>query len=115
MTISLMEKTDFIDKYNGKENEVLDRLYTTFHKVQNVKSSLLLNLKEPEPGDGEDYGKELMQFYEHYRALEFVDAAIREVLTGTDMYDTLMQEPLTMERFLALLKGFKHEMSNYVH
>ena len=112
MTISLMEKTDFIDKYNGKENEVLDRLYTTFHKVQ---SSLLLNLKEPEPGDGEDYGKELMQFYEHYRALEFVDAAIREVLTGTDMYDTLMQEPLPLERFLALLKGFKHEMSNYVH
>ena len=107
MTISLMEKTDFIDKYNGKENEVLDRLYTTFHKVQNVKSSLLLNLKEPELGDGEDYGKELMQFYEHYRALEFVDAAIREVLTGT--------EPLTLERFLALLKGFKHEMSNYVH
>ena len=56
-----------------------------------------------------------MRCYEHYRALEFADAAIREILTGEDMYEQLMQEPLTLERFLALLKGFKHEMANYMH
>ena len=30
MTISLMEKTDFIDKYNGKENEVSAKLKSIF-------------------------------------------------------------------------------------
>ena len=115
MTISLMEKADFIEKYNGKDDEVLTRMYDTFHKIQHAKASLLLNLKPPEAGDDEAYWLELMRCYEHYRALEFADAAIREILTGEDMYEQLMQEPLTLERFLALLKGFKHEMANYMH
>lgn len=115
MTISLMEKADFLEKYNGKDDEVLTRMYETFHKIQHAKAAILLNLKAPEAGDDEEYGMELMHHYDHYLSLEFADAAIREILTGEDMYEQLMEEPLTLERFLGLLKGFKHEMSNYIH
>ncbi|MDO4643683.1 MAG: hypothetical protein Q4A74_07570 [Cardiobacteriaceae bacterium] len=111
MTISLLEKQNFVDQYNGQDDELLDRLYAVFHKVQHVKGSLLLNLAPPTETSDEAYFHELQQYYDHYRSLEFIDAAIREVLTGEDYYERLMAEPLTLERFLALLKGFKHEFA----
>ena len=112
MSISLMEKSDFIEKYNGKDHQVLDRMYAVFHKIQHQKALLLLDLKEPEPGDDEDSVRELMNHFEHYRALEFVDAAIREILTGEDMNERIMSVKPNMKRFLGLFNGFKHEMSN---